>query len=174
MHFIKICRRIRSICKSVEIFKNRCQTSTSYVTLSTTFYVSETKRYLIFSTTSILLLTRINHRSHSIYILQSYCMNQSQLEQSLYNRLQIAETNLQKAIRFSNDCFRSFHNISFIVRTTESNYNSQIVTALQDWLHSFLSAIRRNVNQLRVERDQLRHWYCLRLSFSENRGPTGQ
>ena len=92
-------------------------------------------------------------------------MNQRQLEESLYNRLNTAENNLRTAISFSNDCFRSFNNISIIARSLESNRGAQTLIAIQDWLQVFLVKVRHNVQHYRLLRDQLRQWYRLRLSL---------
>ena len=92
-------------------------------------------------------------------------MNQSQLEQSLLNRLQISERNLSSAVRISNHCFRTFINISRISNEVDSNEGIEALIPFLDWLQSFLIILRDNVKHFRVERNQLREWYQLRLSL---------
>ena len=92
-------------------------------------------------------------------------MNQSQLEQSLLNRLQISERNLSSAVRISNHCFRTFINIARISNEVDSNEGIEALIPFLDWLQSFLIILRDNVKHFRVERNQLREWYQLRLSL---------
>ena len=93
-------------------------------------------------------------------------MTQRQLEAALYARLQRAENELRTAINFSNACLRTFYNISIIARSLENSQGAQTLIAVQDSLQSFLILLRDNVNHYRLNRDQLRRWYRLRLSMA--------
>ena len=84
---------------------------------------------------------------------------------SLINCLRGAERKYQKAVNISNESFRTFNNISIVIRHLESNKNVEFLLPFQLWLQSFLLLLRDNTRYHRETRNQLRDWVRFRQAL---------
>ena len=77
------------------------------------------------------------------------------VEEELNNCLRVVESNLSRAIVFSNDNFRLFCNIAVITRSLEDNSKAKFIIPFQLWLQSFLIKIRDNIKYQRKIRNDI-------------------